>query len=118
VTHLPDMSGFEVLRTLRVSKVKTPILILTGLAGIEDNGRARLSTTKSGSPTDAMITGIVSVAFARAQQPAAHTKFCGLMAANKLKSQGILIPFQKGYRDHLVTGLYSKNWSMVRMMTS
>ena len=28
--------GFEVLRSLRVSKVKTPILILTGLAGIED----------------------------------------------------------------------------------
>jgi two-component system cell cycle response regulator CtrA len=34
--NLPDMSGFEVLRSLRVSKVKTPILILTGLAGIED----------------------------------------------------------------------------------
>jgi two-component system, cell cycle response regulator CtrA len=34
--HLRDMSGFEVLRTLRVSKVKTPILILSGLAGIED----------------------------------------------------------------------------------
>ena len=30
------VSGFEVLRSLRVSKVKTPILILTGLAGIED----------------------------------------------------------------------------------
>src|SRR5262249_2775155 len=27
--NLPDMSGFEVLRTLRVSKVKTPVLILT-----------------------------------------------------------------------------------------
>jgi two-component system, cell cycle response regulator CtrA len=34
--NLPDMSGFEVLRTLRVSKVKTPILILSGLGGIED----------------------------------------------------------------------------------
>jgi two-component system, cell cycle response regulator CtrA len=34
--NLPDMSGFEVLRTLRVSKVRTPILILSGLAGIED----------------------------------------------------------------------------------
>jgi len=34
--NLPDMSGFDVLRKLRVSKVKTPILILTGLAGIED----------------------------------------------------------------------------------
>jgi two-component system, cell cycle response regulator CtrA len=33
--NLPDMSGFEVLRSLRVSKVKTPILILSGLASIE-----------------------------------------------------------------------------------
>ena len=30
------MSGFEVLRTLRVAKVKTPILILSGVAGTED----------------------------------------------------------------------------------
>jgi two-component system, cell cycle response regulator CtrA len=30
------MSGFEVLRSLRVSRVKTPTLILSGLAGIED----------------------------------------------------------------------------------
>ena len=34
--NLPDMSGFEVLRKLRVSRVKTPILILSSLAGIED----------------------------------------------------------------------------------
>jgi two-component system, cell cycle response regulator CtrA len=34
--NLPDMSGFQVLWSLRVSKVKTPILILSGLAGIED----------------------------------------------------------------------------------
>ena len=33
--NLPDMSGFEVLRSLRVSKVTTPILILSGLSGIE-----------------------------------------------------------------------------------
>jgi two-component system, cell cycle response regulator CtrA len=38
--NLPDMSGFEVLRSLRVSKVKTPILILSGLAGIEDKVKA------------------------------------------------------------------------------
>jgi len=30
------MSGFEVLRSLRVSKVRTPTLILSGLVGIED----------------------------------------------------------------------------------
>jgi len=34
--NLPDMSGFEVLRSLRVSKVNTPILILSGVAGIEE----------------------------------------------------------------------------------
>jgi two-component system, cell cycle response regulator CtrA len=34
--NLPDMSGFEVLRSLRLSKVKTPTLILSGLGGIED----------------------------------------------------------------------------------
>src|SRR5712671_8198395 len=33
---LPDMSGYEVLNKLRVSKVKTPILILSGIAGIEN----------------------------------------------------------------------------------
>ncbi len=33
------MSGYEVLRTLRLSKVKTPILILSGLSGIEDKVR-------------------------------------------------------------------------------
>ena len=27
--NLPDMSGYEVLRSLRVTKIKTPILILT-----------------------------------------------------------------------------------------
>ncbi len=34
--NLPDMSGFEVVRTLPVSRVRTPILILSGLAGIKD----------------------------------------------------------------------------------
>jgi two-component system, cell cycle response regulator CtrA len=34
--NLPDMSGYDVLRTLRIAKVKTPILILSGLAAIED----------------------------------------------------------------------------------
>ncbi len=34
--NLPDMSGYDVLRSLRVSRVKTPVLILSGLAAIED----------------------------------------------------------------------------------
>jgi two-component system cell cycle response regulator CtrA len=33
--NLPDMSGFEVLRSLRISEVETPILIVSGIAGIE-----------------------------------------------------------------------------------
>src|SRR5712672_1712832 len=38
--NLPDMSGFEVLRSLRLSKVKTPILILSGIAGVESKVKA------------------------------------------------------------------------------
>ena len=34
--NLPDMSGYEVLRNLRVAKVTTPVLVLSGLASIED----------------------------------------------------------------------------------
>src|SRR6201987_1652619 len=37
--NLPDMSGSEVGGSLRVSKVKTPIMILSGLAGIEEKVR-------------------------------------------------------------------------------
>ncbi len=34
--NLPDMNGYDVLKALRVSKVQTPTLILSGLAGIDD----------------------------------------------------------------------------------
>jgi two-component system cell cycle response regulator CtrA len=37
--NLPDMSGFEALRALRLSKVTTPVLILTGLDGIQGKVR-------------------------------------------------------------------------------
>ncbi len=33
---LPDMDGYEVLRRLRSARVKTPILILSGLNGLDD----------------------------------------------------------------------------------
>ena len=36
---LPDMSGYEVLRDLRVSRVKTPVLIISRSAAIEDRVR-------------------------------------------------------------------------------
>jgi two-component system, cell cycle response regulator CtrA len=37
--NLPDISGYEVLRALRVSKIKTPILILSGLGGVDEKVR-------------------------------------------------------------------------------
>jgi len=33
--NLPDMNGFDVLKTLRLAKISTPILILSGLGDIE-----------------------------------------------------------------------------------
>ena len=38
--NLPDMSGYDVLRSLRVGKVRTPVLILSGFSGIADKVRA------------------------------------------------------------------------------
>ena len=37
---LPDVSGYEVLRTLRLSKVSTPILVLSGADGVENKVKA------------------------------------------------------------------------------
>src|SRR6202043_1765898 len=37
--NLPDISGYDVLRSLRTAKISTPILILSGLATIEDKIR-------------------------------------------------------------------------------
>jgi two-component system, cell cycle response regulator CtrA len=34
--NLPDMSGFDVVRQLRATKVPTPVLILSGLAGVDE----------------------------------------------------------------------------------
>ena len=38
--QLPDMSGFEVLKSLRVAKVQTPVLILSGNAIVEATVKA------------------------------------------------------------------------------
>jgi two-component system cell cycle response regulator CtrA len=37
---LADMSGYEVLRTLRAARIRTPILVLSGLAAIRDKVKA------------------------------------------------------------------------------
>jgi two-component system, cell cycle response regulator CtrA len=37
--NLPDLSGFDVLRSLRADKVMTPVMILSGLIGVEDKVR-------------------------------------------------------------------------------
>jgi two-component system cell cycle response regulator CtrA len=37
---LPDMSGFEVLRSLRFCKVQTPVLILSGFDGAREKAKA------------------------------------------------------------------------------
>lgn len=34
--NLPDISGYDVLKRMRMAKVRTPVIIVSGLAGIED----------------------------------------------------------------------------------
>jgi len=43
--NLPDMNGMEVLRTLRVAKINTPVMVLSGTAAIE----AKLRTFSGGA---------------------------------------------------------------------
>src|SRR5689334_21436281 len=38
--RLPDMTGFEVVRSLRAAKIPTPVIILSGSAMLEDKIRA------------------------------------------------------------------------------
>src|SRR5262249_13455085 len=57
--NLPDMSGFEVLRTLRVSKVKTPILILTGLGDIEGKDAVGVDRVRVAVEHDEIERGMV-----------------------------------------------------------
>jgi two-component system cell cycle response regulator CtrA len=38
--NLPDMSGYDVLRNIRLAKIKTPIIVLSGLAGVKDKVKA------------------------------------------------------------------------------
>jgi CheY-like chemotaxis protein len=60
--NLPDVSGFEVLRSLRLFKVKTPILILSGLAGTEDIRTAKTSNKSSSPPAGSATTASIAAA--------------------------------------------------------
>ena len=47
---LPDMTGFDVLKHLRVARVNTPILILSGNADIDAAGSRRRPRRLAGGP--------------------------------------------------------------------
>jgi two-component system cell cycle response regulator CtrA len=38
-TTLPDMSGFEVIRALRIGRIRTPVIVLSGETDVEDKVR-------------------------------------------------------------------------------
>jgi len=78
--NLPDMSGYDVLKQLRVSKIKTPILILSGLAGIEDKVKGlgvgaddymtKPSTRTNWSPASTPSCAVPRVTPSRSSRPA------------------------------------------------
>ena len=77
--NLPDMSGYEVLKALRVSKVGTPILILSGLAAIEDKVKglgfgADDYMTKPFSPRELLARTRALLRRSRQFQPAAQAQ--------------------------------------------
>src|ERR671916_410632 len=82
--NLPDMSGYEVLRTLRVAKVKTPILILSGLAGIEDKvkGHAQ-SVITTGDLVVNLDTKTVEVSGARVHLTGKEYQMLELLSLRK-----------------------------------
>ena len=49
--QLPDMSGFEVLKSLRLAKVQTPVLILSGNAIVEAKVKAPCAMPKVATAT-------------------------------------------------------------------
>jgi glutaminase len=61
--QLPDMSGYEVLKALRVAKVQTPVLILSGNAIVEAKvkalgfgaARARIGVNATGLPFNSVM---------------------------------------------------------------
>ena len=78
--NLPDMSGYDVLKTLRVSKAGTPILILSGLAQIDDKVKglgfgADDYMTKPFSASTALARATsISPSVTASQKPSLHNR--------------------------------------------
>ena len=53
--QLPDMSGFEVLKSLRLAKIQTPVMILSGNAPY-DRSRAGELQHEDGAPRAMQLT--------------------------------------------------------------
>ena len=67
--NLPDMHGYDVLKKLRVAKVQTPVLILSGIAEMDSKIRSR-STAKSWSPASMPWCAVPRVTASRSSAPA------------------------------------------------
>src|SRR3954463_3525881 len=95
--NLPDMSGFEVLRSLRVAKVKPPILILSGMAGIEDKVKglgfgADDYITKPFHKDELLARVQPRVNRARCNTPLTRVRHRGLVSAKFWSGKGRLRP--------------------------
>ena len=62
---LPDIDGYEVLRRLRAARVRTPILILSGLA----RARSTRSRASASAPTTSSPSRSIGASSSRASRP-------------------------------------------------
>ena len=67
--NLPDMSGMDVLRTLRVGKINTPIMILSGSAEIDTKVK-----TFSGGADDYMTKPFTRMSWSPASTPSSAAR--------------------------------------------
>jgi two-component system, cell cycle response regulator CtrA len=83
--NLPDMSGYEVLQSLRTAKVSTPILILSGLASTADKvkglGFGADDYVTKPFHRDELLARVQAVV-RRSQSPAEAVVRCGDLAVN------------------------------------
>src|SRR5215213_8921847 len=83
--NLPDLSGYEVLQSLRTAKVNTPVLILSGLAGTADKvkglGFGADDYVTKPFHKDELLARVHAVV-RRSQAPAEAVVRCGDLAVN------------------------------------